>query len=165
MMNSSVDDETIEKWSFRLRFRVRNPLNLDDREAEIDLAGRKAIVRSRSGNKLSSDPDVTIEIHGFDTEADARKFGGDVRTALMTAEMRRGSGIDPGDNRPSISFGDKVGQVLEADGGVMMPDVMACTFTRGQAGSSPHRDFQQSFRCEIRSNHSSAERTRFLMKS
>ena len=92
-------------WTVRYRFRVSKPLHSDAQQLPFAIGGREALVCGESTKPLSGSEWMTMYVHDFESEEIARNFGEQVGRALLLAGARQDVGIDAGENRASVSFG------------------------------------------------------------
>ena len=81
-----------------LKFRVGKSLSTEDSALTAAIAGRTVTIESEKPDKpLSKTSWLVMNCRGFDTEAEAREFGEELRRATHLAGLCNRMGVDAGD--------------------------------------------------------------------
>ena len=91
------------KYRLWLKFRVANSLGTEDSALTASIAGRTVTIESENrGEPLSKTSWLVMNCRGFQTEAQAREFGEELRRATYLAGLCNRLGVDardPGEDR------------------------------------------------------------------
>ena len=138
-----------EKTKYRLwlKFRVGKSLNTEDGALTASIAGRTVTIESEDrGKPLSKTSWLIMNCRGFETEAQARQFGEELRRATHLAGLCNRMGVDAGDpaeDRTMSWLNPEVFRRLNPDkrlapdvhGIVILPDDGNNVFARGRANA------------------------------
>ena len=90
----------VEKTKYRLwlKLRIGKSLDTEDDALTVSIAGRTVTIESeKRGEPLSKTSWLVMSCRGFETEAQARKFGEELRRATHLAGLCNRLGVDAGD--------------------------------------------------------------------
>ena len=90
----------MEKTKYRLwlKLRIGKSLDTEDDALTVSIAGRTVTIESeKRGEPLSKTSWLVMSCRGFETEAQARKFGEELRRATHLAGLCNRLGVDAGD--------------------------------------------------------------------
>ena len=90
----------VEKTKYRLwlKLRIGKSLDTEDDALTVSIAGRTVTIESeKRGESLSKTSWLVMSCRGFETEAQARKFGEELRRATHLAGLCNRLGVDAGD--------------------------------------------------------------------
>ena len=90
----------VEKTKYRLwlKLRIGKSLDTEDDALTVSIAGRKVTIESENrGKPLSKTSWLVMSCRGFETEAQAREFGEELRRATHLAGLCNRLGVDAGD--------------------------------------------------------------------
>ena len=111
-------------WRMRYRFRLAKPLSAQDEVLTFHLGQRPVTLKSRTGSPLRDARYLVCLAEEFESEAEARAFGGRLRHALLRTSVHTRNGVDLGEDRATSVFGSSVkGRVLEEHGAALLDDV------------------------------------------
>ncbi len=133
------------KYRLWLKFRVGKSLGTEDSALTASIAGRTVTIESETrGEPLSKTSWLVMNCRGFETEAQAREFGEELRRATHLAGLCNRVGVDardPGEDRTVSWFNPEVFRSVDPDerlapdvhGIVVLPDDGNNVFVRGRA--------------------------------
>ena len=95
-----AEADLVEKTKYRLwlKLRIGKSLDTEDDALTVSIAGRTVTIESENrGEPLSKTSWLVMSCRGFETEAQARKFGEKLRRATHLAGLCNRLGVDAGD--------------------------------------------------------------------
>ncbi len=135
------------KYRLWLKFRIGKPLGTEDNALTASIAGRTVTIESEDrGEPLSKTSWLVMTCRGFETEAQARRFGEELRRATHLAGLCNRVGVDardPGENRtvswlnPEVfrSANPEIRLAPDVHGIAILPDDGNNAFARGRANA------------------------------
>ena len=130
-----------------LKFRVGKSLGTEDSASTASIAGRTVTIESENrGEPLSKTSWLVMNCRGFETEAQAREFGEELRRATHLAGLCNRMGVDagdPGEDRTMSWLNPEVFRRVNPDkrlapdvhGIVILPDDENNVFARARANA------------------------------
>ena len=108
----------------RYRFRLAKPLSAQDEFLDFQLGKRPFSLKSRTGGPLRDARYLVCLAEDFESEAEARAFGGRLGHALLRTSVHTRNGVDLGEDRATSVFGSSVkSRVLQEQDAALLDDV------------------------------------------
>ena len=114
---------TVGTFRTRLRFRVQKKLNIEANEHRLVVAGREVVLAAPTPETFICDSEwLVMNARGFLSDADARNFGHNLRSAIELSSVSTRLGVDAGRDVATSGLGPAVRDRIAATSGELVRD-------------------------------------------
>jgi hypothetical protein len=113
----------VATFRVRFRFRVQKKLNIKENEYRFNIGKREVVVSPQlPDNPINQSEWLVMNARGFDTECEAREFGGKLKAAAEISSVGTRLGIDSGVDAPTAGLGQIVKDHIRQKSGEIVRD-------------------------------------------
>ncbi len=110
-------------WRARLRFRIRQKLNVDTNEHRLRISGRDVVLAApRPDAKICESEWLVMNARGFSSEEEALRFGTRLKAALELSAVAARVGIDAGHDHATLQFSKGLREATARSAGADLRD-------------------------------------------
>lgn len=140
MLGDNVAD-IIPGYRVRLRFQSANTITDKNAAYVFDLCGQSIKLQDPTEKDIVSTKNVVLNAYGFQSEEQARKFGGDLKISLSVTSAIKRMGVDVGDDKASGGFFKNVKDKIKETHGITLRDNVHGLDISFDDGSVRYSDF------------------------